>query len=243
MDKSEQKQMEGYGEAVGMNRAMLDRMQKALNYVRKNGPIAKAETSAKKRKLEDTPSPSGSKSAPHVISEGRKVNTSKSSGKGKVEVIFDFESDEYKKILNAKSKHESLLEEVQQEEYFEKLEKKEAIENKMLSTFAIATNAVMCRECKYVALGQSDYCKEKRHQIRVVKATKRFFKCKDCGNRTMSLDRLPKLPCKVCKNTSWLAAPVGKERKGPVLESEVLSIRGDEETFLGSSSGKLFLNI
>ncbi|CAG7824360.1 unnamed protein product [Allacma fusca] len=241
MAKSEQQQMEGYGETIGMNREMLDRMKKALNYVRKNGPITKANDSSKKRKLEG--SPGSSQSSSQMTSKALKGNSSKTVGKPKIDVVFDFDSDEYKKILNAKSKHETLLEEVQQEEYFERLEKKEAIENKMLNTFTIATNAVMCRECKYVAVGQSDYCKEKRHTIRIVKATKRFFKCKDCGNRAMSLDRLPKHPCKICKNTSWLAAPVGKERKGPVLESEVLAIRGDEERFLGSSGGKLFLNM
>ena len=188
-------EMPGYGQSIGMNRQVLDSMKKALNYVRSKGTIPKANPNAlpgnKKRKLVDSdqPGPSGSPSAPPSDqSDASKPKRAKAN----IEVEFDFESDEFKKILNAKSKHESLLEEVQQDEYFEKAVKKEALENKLLTTFTIDTTAVMCRQCKYVALGQSEYCKENRHQIKVVKATKRFFKCKNCGNRTMSLDRLPK---------------------------------------------------
>ena len=33
------------------------------------------------------------------------------------------------------------------------------------------------------------------------------------------------------------------ERKGPKMESEQLSIRGNEETFLGSTSGNISLNV
>jgi minichromosome maintenance protein 10 len=172
-------------EPVGMTRKTLMNMKKALDFVKSNGPIRKEDPNAIKKKASS-----------HSDSKDKAGKTVKGLAKGnsktKVEVEFDFESEDFKEILNAKSAHEDTVNDLKQEEYFDKLTMKEAIENKMLNTFSVATNAVMCRQCKYVALSQSDFCKEQRHQIRVVKATKRFFKCKDCGNRTMSLDRLPK---------------------------------------------------
>ena len=48
---------------------------------------------------------------------------------------------------------------IRTEEYFDVLEKKEAIENKLLNTFSVPTKAVTCKACKYIALSQSDYCK------------------------------------------------------------------------------------
>jgi len=242
-----------------INRKTMSSMKKALDYVKSKGPIKKIDPNATKKKTE-TP-----------IQTEVKANSS-SSRKPKIEVEFDFESDDFKQILNAKSAHEETVNDLKEEEYFKKLTMKEAIENKLLNTFSVATTAAMCRQCKYVALSQSDYCKEQGHQIRVVKATKRFFKCNDCGNRTMSLDRLPKrrklnfkglqkysffvshailssnnfcflLACKVCNSSSWIAAPLGKEKKGPVLPSEVLAIRGNEEKFIGSAGSKLFLNL
>ncbi|ODN02781.1 Protein MCM10 [Orchesella cincta] len=226
-------------ETLTMSRAKVTSMQKALAFVKQNGPLSKADPNAvanKKRKLgRDGASPSSQQSGP-----SKKRSNTKATD---IEVEFDFDSDDFKKILNAKSAHDDELDAIQHEEYFGKLEKKEALENKLLTTFSIETNAVMCRQCKYVALSQSEFCKEQLHEVRLVKARKRFFKCKDCGNRTMSLDRLPKRPCSNCNSSSWLVAPVGKERKGPTLPSEVLSIRGNEEKFVGSAGSKNFLHL
>jgi hypothetical protein len=168
-------------EPVSMNRETIRNMKKALDFVKLNGAIQKTNPNALKRKAHSLGSNTSNSS-----------KVSKKSSKGGIEVEFDFKSEEFQKVLNAKSAHEEHTSELAQEEYFGNLVKKEAIENKLLNTFSVATNAVMCKVCKYIALGQSEYCKELHHQIRVVKATKRFFKCKDCGNRTMSLDRLPK---------------------------------------------------
>ncbi|CAL8072045.1 unnamed protein product [Orchesella dallaii] len=222
-----------------MSRAKVTSMQKALAFVKQNGPLSKADPNAvanKKRKLEaDGGSQSSQKPGP-----SKKRSNSKNA---QIEVEFDFDSEDFKKILNAKSAHDHELDDIQLDEKFSLLEKKEALENKLLNTFSIETNAVMCRQCKYVALSQSDFCKEQMHQVRVVKAKKRFFKCKDCGNRTMSLDRLPKHSCNNCNSSSWLVAPVGKERKGPLLPSEMLSVRGNEEKYVGSAGSKMFLHL
>ena len=74
-------------------------------------------------------------------------------------------------------------------------------------------------------------------------ATKRFFSCKDCKRRTVSLDRLPKKTCDKCGGSSWERAGMIAERKGPQLDTEKLSVRGNEETFLGSTRGAVNINI
>lgn len=168
-----------------MNREKVKSMQKALNFVKAHGPITKSnpnDVTGRKRKA----------SSQQDLPTSSKKSSRSNAKNCKIDVEFDFESDEFKKILTAKSAHDEELDDIQKDEYFEKLEKKEALENKLLSTYSIETNAVMCRQCKYVALSQSEFCKDQLHEVRLVKARKRFFKCKDCGNRTMSLDRLPK---------------------------------------------------
>ena len=96
--------------------------------------------------------------------------------------------------------------------------------------------AAYCTECKYTAYAPSDKCRSAGHRIRTIDTVKRWFSCKKCKKRTASLDRLPKEACKQCGQNSWVRAAMIGERKGPKLESEMLSIRGTEENFLGSSS-------
>lgn len=58
-------------------------------------------------------------------------------------------------------------------------------------------------QCRYTWFSASDECKAERHPLKVIDALKRFFKCNDCGNRTVSLSILPLLPCKKCSSTNW----------------------------------------
>lgn len=149
------------------------------------------------------------------------------------------------RIMDASSSHSSLIdmrEREEQEKYFSKLEKKEALEEKMLSTYKMACKAVICKICKYTAFSAADRCKQERHPLKVVDAEKRFFQCKDCGNRTASVFRLPKNSCSNCNSSRWERCAMIRERKvatGP----EGLSIRGDEEMFIGSVSGNANLNL
>lgn len=127
-----------------------------------------------------------------------------------------------------------------QDKYFETLEKKEAMEEKMLNTTKVACKAVICLTCKYVALSAADRCKEERHPLKVKDAEKRFFRCKDCGNRTISLQRLPKLACKNCQSSRWERTSMMADKNVPIMP---LSIRGHEETFIGSINGSANLNL
>ncbi|XP_037071266.1 protein MCM10 homolog [Pollicipes pollicipes] len=152
----------------------------------------------------------------------------------------------FRAVLEARSSHAAALEaelSEGQEHYFQALEKKELIENKMLSTWEVKTKAVYCRKCKYRALSASDLCKSEGHGTVLVDAVKRFFSCKNCKSRTISLDKLPQLPCKNCGQEIWVKAPMGKERSGPKLDSEILSIRGNEAAFMHSHVPERNINL
>ncbi|XP_052893061.1 protein MCM10 homolog [Anopheles moucheti] len=147
--------------------------------------------------------------------------------------------DHMKRIIEASSSHQELVvasENAQQEQYFKSLERKEAMEDKMLNTFKVPCKAVSCIQCKYIAFSAADRCKTEGHQLRVHDAEKRFFRCADCGNRTVSLFRIPKVSCKACQSSRWERCAMMREKRG-VQIGDVLSIRGDEEKYLGSLAG------
>lgn len=153
--------------------------------------------------------------------------------------------DNFKELMEVKSIHVDLIDksyELEEEKYFKKLEIKEKMEEKMLSTFKIQCKAVKCLVCKYTAFSSSDFCKEQKHPICLIDAIKRFFKCSDCGNRTVSLQRLPLHSCTKCAGSNWLRAAMIDERKTNVARTS-LSLRGDEEKFLGSAQTVASLNL
>lgn len=154
-------------------------------------------------------------------------------------------NDKFKELLEAKSSHTDLIEksyDEEKEKYFNKLEAKERMEEKMMSTFKVNCKAVTCLMCKYTAFSASDMCKEQRHTLRVVDAVKRFFKCADCGNRTVSLYRMPSHTCGKCNGSSWARAAMMDEKR-TVIATPTLSIRGAEEKFLGSAVQSDNLNL
>lgn len=151
-------------------------------------------------------------------------------------------SERFKKILEATSIHQNLIqqhEDDEQDKYFNKLEKKEAMEEKMLNTFKLACKAVRCAKCKYTAFSAAQICKDERHPLKVLDTFKRFFKCADCSNRTISLEIIPMYSCSNCKGSRWEKAPMMREKKFTTL-SDGLSIRGEEESYIGGqvTSGK-----
>ncbi|KAJ1521288.1 hypothetical protein ONE63_002966 [Megalurothrips usitatus] len=142
----------------------------------------------------------------------------------------------FKELMEATSRHTHLVEAAEndaQETYFGKLEKKEQMEEKMLNTFKIACKAVRCLTCKYTSFSASDKCKEEKHPLKVMDAMKRFFKCADCGNRTVSLNIIPLVSCSNCKSSRWERTAMIRERRVGISQ-ETLSVRGMEETFIGS---------
>lgn len=183
----------------------------------------------KKRALEDMQSRSGDQVKKQKITDA----------------AAQFQSERIKAIINAKSSHTELIEIHQneaQDVYFNKLEKKEAMEEKMLNTFQMNCKAVVCLTCKYTAFSASDRCKEERHPLKVIDAQKRFFECQDCGSRTTTVHRMPQMSCKGCQGSRWKRTAMIKDKMSTKI-GEQLSIRGDEETFLGSLQTNGNLNL
>ncbi|KAM6288464.1 protein MCM10 homolog isoform 2-T2 [Spheniscus humboldti] len=153
------------------------------------------------------------------------------------EQLAYLESEEFQKILNAKSKHTDVLKEAEaelQEQYFQPLVKKEEMEDKMRSIKEVKCRAVTCKTCNYTYFKPLEMCVQDNHDYHWHDAIKRFFKC-PCGNRAISLDRLPKKPCSTCGLFKWERDGMLKEKKGPKIGGETLLPRGEEQPkFLNS---------
>lgn len=159
---------------------------------------------------------------------------------------IDVNSDKYKAMLEQKSRHTNLINAVEDEaveKYYKNLEKKEMLEDKMASIMEMPTTAYVCLKCKYMAQSASDMCREENHPLKTVKVKKRFFECKNCKRRTSSLDKLPRNPCGHCNHSSWQRCAMGKAKSGPKLDSEILSLRGDELAHYSASSNQVYLHI
>lgn len=156
-----------------------------------------------------------------------------------------FRKERIQKIMEAKSSHSDLIVEhanEAQEKYFSKQLKKEAMEEKMLNTFEIDCKAVVCLKCRYTAFSSADRCKNEGHPIKVIDAKKRFYQCSDCGSRTATVHRMPQTSCKNCEGSRWQRTAMIKERVTERV-GEQLSIRGDEEMFIGSLQGNANINL
>ncbi|KYO38741.1 protein MCM10 homolog [Alligator mississippiensis] len=153
------------------------------------------------------------------------------------EQLAYLESEEFQEILNARSKHTGVLMEVEaelQERYFEPLVKKEELEEKMRSIKEQKCRVVTCKTCKYSYFKPLDTCLKENHDYHWHEGVKRFFKC-PCGNRAISLNRLPKKPCSTCGLFKWERDGMLKEKKGPKIGGETLLPRGEEQPkFLNS---------
>lgn len=214
--------------------------QKAIDILKKK-PLEKSNPNFIKYRGTET----GKKRALEEIQTKDETANDNLSKKQKLDKEDQARKDRLKAIMEATSSHTDLIkahEDEEQEKYFKDLERKEAMEEKMMNTFKVECKAVICVQCKYIAFSAADRCKEERHELKVRDAEKRFFKCADCGNRTVSLHRLPKTTCKNCQSSRWERCAMMRDKKGPNIGT-ALSIRGDEEKFLGSCANSASLNL
>lgn len=152
-------------------------------------------------------------------------------------------SSRFMELMKATSQNQDLIETAQQEaedKYFDEMDRKEKMEHKMMNTYKIPCKAVRCLVCKYTWFSASEWCKTERHTLRVLDATKRFFKCRDCNSRTACLTMFPLISCKNCNGSKWERAPMMSHKK---VEEPNLSIRGDELTFLNAIQPKLNMGL
>ncbi|CAG9824471.1 unnamed protein product [Phaedon cochleariae] len=221
------------GKMIDLNKPMSRQMTKAklnaIKLIKKSGPIEKADPNNTRG--------SGKKRAIEEITENSSAKKSKLAES-------EFISDRFKKMMAMTSSHMDLLEardEEAAEKYFNKLEAKEQMEEKMTNTFKMACKAVKCLKCKYTSFSASDLCKTERHPLRVFDAMKRFFKCGNCGNRTVSLEIIPTRPCTNCGSGKWEKTGMMKEKL--VTAAHSLSIRGGEQKFANSVVSDANINL
>lgn len=205
----------------------------ALNWIKSHGPIQKenpnlfekSKNNNKKRKLpEDVVIDLDLGSAKKVVKE-EKV------------------SSRFLELMKATSQNQNLIDVAQQEaedKYFDQMDKKEKMEHKMMNTYKIPCKAVRCLVCKYTWFSASEWCKKEKHSLRVLDATKRFFKCNDCNTRTACLTMFPMISCNNCSGSKWERAPMMSHKN---VEESTLSIRGDEQSFLNSMKPKLSMGL
>ncbi|XP_050428946.1 protein MCM10 homolog [Adelges cooleyi] len=202
----------------------------ALNYIKSKGPIEKENPNlfeknkeGKKRKLpEDIDLDLG--------------NMKKIAKEEKV-------SSRFLELMNATSQNQELIDIAQQEaedKYFDQMDKKERLEQKMMNTYKMPCKAVRCLVCKYTWFSASEWCKAEKHALRVTDGTKRFFKCGDCNTRTICLTMFPLISCKNCNGSKWERAPMMGHKK---IDEVELSIRGDEQSFLNTMQPKLSMGL
>ncbi|XP_042562058.1 protein MCM10 homolog isoform X2 [Clupea harengus] len=147
------------------------------------------------------------------------------------------QSEEFQRILNAKSQFSWLMGEMEvkvMQDYFEPLVQKEQMEEKMKSIKEQKCRAITCKSCKYTHFKPADRCIQENHDYHWHDAHKRFFKC-PCGQRKISLARIPNMACSTCGQFKWERDGMLKEKKGPKIGGELLLTRGEEQPkFLGS---------
>nr|XP_023026575.1 protein MCM10 homolog [Leptinotarsa decemlineata] len=225
----------GSGSFIDLNKPVTPRHAdraklNAIRLIQEKGPLKKANPnnlkgSGKKRFLEENL---------EVNSPAKKSKLAES----------DLISQRFKKMMAATSSHMDLLEardEEEKEKYFDKLEAKERMEEKMTSTFKIACKAVRCLVCKYTSFSAADQCKSERHPLKVFDALKRFFKCGHCGNRIVCLEVIPTEACKNCGSGKWERTGMMKEKV--VTAAHSLSIRGGEQKFMNSVTTDANINL
>ncbi|XP_067915657.1 protein MCM10 homolog isoform X2 [Heterodontus francisci] len=213
----------------------------AIIKLRKKGAIlAKQDPNSMKRKLPDK------SEMPVKMLERIEKNLSSPNDEGNDEPTLKkhraqleyLDSEEFQKILNAKSRHIGAVQEAEaelQEQYFEPLVKKEQMEEKMKNIRELKCRVVSCKTCRYSYFKPLETCVSENHDYHWHAAIKRFFKC-PCGNRAIALTRLPKKSCSNCGLFKWERDGMLKEKKGPKIGGELLLPRGEEHgKFLSSS--------
>ncbi|KAK2163131.1 hypothetical protein LSH36_85g07077 [Paralvinella palmiformis] len=212
--------------------------QRAIKKIQKKGGVKKEDPNAvKKSKLPSEVEQI--KKRLHKPPGDDNVDADEQPPKKKSKILgnLDLDSSDVQRLIKARSKHDNELNEQEQEkqdQYFEVLEKKEQMEEKMSSVTEVKCKAYVCKQCKYRAMSVAPHCREQNHNIITSDATKKFFECKDCKQRTITIERYPHHPCRKCQRSGFVRCSMFKEKKGPQLSSETLCLRGDEIKFLNS---------
>eukprot|EP01147_Barroeca_monosierra_P009567 gene9567-1794_t len=132
-------------------------------------------------------------------------------------IVGGINDEEKNCLLRTKSKHLAeyeAAEAVELENAFGRAEELEKLEAKMRTITEKVVLCFRCVECKRLSLKKPDYCLKEGHQVKKVKAKKRFFECSKCNKHIFTIgQRLPSNSCMVCGALAWRAATSFKEQK------------------------------
>ncbi|XP_069141681.1 protein MCM10 homolog [Argopecten irradians] len=235
------------GKSVGITMDIAKK--KAIAKIQMSGGIERDDPNAVKKKNRSPESNKKIKKrvAEDCSNESNEDSCAKEPPKKRSKLLgnIDVNSEEFKQLMKVRSKHKGVLAEVEaehEERYFMAMEKKEKYEDKMSSIMEMKCKVFTCLQCKYTAFKPGDMCKENGHAVKTIEATKRFFKCKKCNQRTISIHKFPTEPCRNCGTQNFERTSMHQEKKTKT-PSEELCLRGDEIKYLGSLQEKSFLNI
>lgn len=111
--------------------------------------------------------------------------------------------------------------------YLDRLEQKEQVDNKLASIRTQEVKVVTCAICSYTYFSQSEFCRNKKHEVKWHTAVQRYFKCKVCNKRTFTLNKLcPNNSCDQCGSDKYEACHMRDENIAKNTESK-LSVYGD----------------
>ncbi|CAL8339925.1 unnamed protein product [Arctogadus glacialis] len=213
--------------ALGLSAAKMAALRRLKA---KGAGLAKEDPNAVKRKRSSKDGEISSRVEKNMAAvEGDEAEEEEPAQKRRRDLSY-IQSDEFQKILKAKSRHQAALQAAEyqiQERYFDPLVKKEQLEEKMRDTKEMKCRAVSCKQCNYTYFKPADRCVEGNHKLKWHDALKRFFKC-PCGQRSIALDRLPSKHCSNCGLFKWQRDGMLREKKGPKIAGELLQPRGDE---------------
>lgn len=213
---------------------------RAISLVKQKGPIEKEDPNAVRKKLSPKAMEQIEKKATCEDSgkENDDDNGNRDSRKKRRRILgpefgsIDLDSEEGKKLLAAKSHHMGAVlaaEAEREEKYFNELEKKEQLEDKMKTITEIKVKVVYCKQCNYVAESASELCYKENHSLKHSKTLKKFFACKECKQRTITYGApIPKHPCRNCGASNYQKTTMYKEKEGPKIGGETLLVRGEE---------------
>uniref|UniRef100_A0A8C2HGM4 Protein MCM10 homolog n=1 Tax=Cyprinus carpio TaxID=7962 RepID=A0A8C2HGM4_CYPCA len=148
-------------------------------------------------------------STPKVSNENSTGEEEEPVQKKRREQLEYIQSEEFQRILNAKSPNSWMMGEIEEramQEYFEPLVQKEQMEEKMKSIREMKCRAITCKTCKYAHFKPADRCVEGKHDYHWHDA---------CGQRKICLARMPHGACSHCglfKIGGELLLPRGEEQ-------------------------------
>ncbi|KAI6195004.1 Protein MCM10-like protein [Aphelenchoides besseyi] len=193
--------------------------------------FSKAEDAARKKAAEifkkslNSNGKTVKRKAPSDDPEGEKrcrLNASKFSN-NQIRALLDKKSTHDFEVTRAKTEH--------QEKYFKQKEFEEKIETHATTLMEVKeVSVVTCKSCSYTTVHLAQRCIDLNHDFVRHKATKRFFKCKQCHTRTTCFSLMPTKPCIQCSSRDFERVAMKDERKVEIREK--LLVRGEERTFV-----------